>query len=115
LTKGTSTHNAWFHSDIEISVFEYSSIIGFEDFINRTQFCMTNTLKSAQRTMARHRSSFVGLVHSSADDFVGMDKDAADRSLAGFERRSCLQLATDGIKTTITSASRKYCRCLAGV
>jgi hypothetical protein len=44
LTKGTSTHNAWFDCNIEIGTFEDFSIICFEDLINGTEFSMTDSL-----------------------------------------------------------------------
>lgn len=60
LSECTRTHNAWFHSDVEIGTFEYVCIIRFEDLIYCTQFCMTDALLSATHFLhcRKHSSEY---------------------------------------------------------
>jgi len=46
LTKGTSTHNAWFDSDIQICALENFCMVRFEDLIDCTEFSVSDSLQT---------------------------------------------------------------------
>jgi hypothetical protein len=53
LTKSTSTHNAWFDSDIQIRVFENFCIVRFEDFIDCTKLSVSDSLTRINSALTR--------------------------------------------------------------